>query len=449
MNSVRKCLILAAGRGSRLGSNGVPKPLVPLLGLPLIERVILTAARAGLDDFTIVTGFERDRVRRFLDGLAARRSIQIRHVVNDEWEAGNGLSAYAARDEMKEEPFVLLMADHLVDERLLKELRAEPLEAGTVRLAIDSNTRNPLVDLDDATKVEVEGGRVRAIGKEIEGYNAFDTGCFACSAGLFSALERAREQRDDTTLSGAIRLLAEEGKAHAFDIGDAFWIDVDDSPAVTRAETALLTRLHKSTDGPVSRHLNRPLSARITRSLVQYPITPNQISLLCFALSAVAAGLFAMGSYLALALGGLLAQLASVVDGCDGEVARLKFRESAYGGWFDAVLDRYADAFLLFGLTWHVFSRGGSGAVLIVGFLAIVGSFTVSYTADKYDGLLKARFERGQPKGIRIGRDLRVLMISLGALLNLPFLTLSFIAGIMNAETVRRIVVARRGEPRA
>ena len=446
MNSVRKCLILAAGRGSRLGRKGVPKPLLPLLGLPLLERVILTAARAGLDDFIIVTGFEGDRVRRFLDGLAARRGIKIRYVVNEEWEAGNGLSVSAARDEIKEEPFVLLMADHLVDERLLEELHAEPLEPGTVRLAVDSNTRNPLLDLDDATKVELEDGRVRAIGKELEVYNAFDTGCFVCSSSLFSALERARVQTDDTTLSGAIRLLAEEGKVHTFDIGDAFWIDVDDSHAVKRAETALLGRLRKSTDGPVSRHLNRPLSARITRYLVQSPVTPNQISSFCFALSAVAAGFFALGGYLALALGGLLAQLASVVDGCDGEVARLKFRESAYGGWFDAVLDRYADAFLLLGLTWHVFSGAGSGAVVVVGFLAVIGSFTVSYTADKYDSLMKLRFERGQPKGIRIGRDLRVLMISLGAVLNLPFLTLSFIAGIMNAETVRRMVVARRGE---
>jgi CDP-L-myo-inositol myo-inositolphosphotransferase len=446
MNSVRKCLILAAGRGSRLGRKGVPKPLLPLLGLPLLERVILTAARAGLDDFVVVTGFEGDRVRRFLDGLAVRRGIRINHVVNDEWEAGNGLSAYAARDEIKDEPFVLLMADHLIDDRLLEGLRAEPLEAGTVRLAVDSNTRNPLVDLSDATRVEVEGARVRAIGKNLERYNAFDTGCFVCSASLFSALERARAHRDDTTLSGAIRLLAEEGKVHTFDIGDAFWIDVDDSPAIKRAETALLSRLRKSTDGPVSRHLNRPLSARITRYLVQSPVTPNQISSFCFALSALAAGLFAMGGYLMLALGGLLAQLASVVDGCDGEVARLKFRESAYGGWFDAVLDRYADAFLLLGLTWHVFSRAGSGAVVVVGFLAIVGSFTVSYTADKYDSLMKARFERGQPKGIRIGRDLRVLMISVGALLNLPFLTLTCIAGILNAESVRRIVVARRGE---
>ena len=75
--------------------------------------------------------------------------------------------------------------------------------------------------------------------------------------------------------------------------------------------------------------------------------------------------------------------------------------------------------------------------VLAVGFLAIIGSFMNSYTADKYDRLMKARFERG--KGIRIGRDVRVLMISLGALCNLPFLTLSLIAGLMNFETVRTI----------
>ena len=74
----------------------------------------------------------------------------------------------------------------------------------------------------------------------------------------------------------------------------------------------------------------------------------------CFALALVAAGLFAAGGWFWLAMGGLLAQTASVVDGCDGEVARLRLAESDFGGWFDAVLDRYADAFLLFGLTWHV-----------------------------------------------------------------------------------------------
>jgi CDP-L-myo-inositol myo-inositolphosphotransferase len=342
---------------------------------------------------------------------------------------------------MLREPFVLLMADHLVDERLLVELQSEELEEGTVRLAVDRNLHNPLVDRDDATKVRTEDGVLREIGKEIGRYDAFDTGCFLCSPALFPALERAAAERGDTTLSGGIQILAQEGKVRTHDIGDAFWIDVDDARAVKRAEKLLLDHVPKTTDGPVARHLNRPLSKRLSRHLVRSSITPNQISLFCFGVSVLAAGLFAMGGYLLLALGAVLAQFASVIDGCDGEVARLKLRESSFGGWFDAVLDRYADAILLFGLTWHAFVARDASIVLIVGFLAIVGSFMNSYTADKYDGLMKARFEQG--KGIRIGRDVRVLMISLGALLNQPFLTLSLIAGLMNVETVRRVVVAR------
>jgi choline kinase/phosphatidylglycerophosphate synthase len=441
MHSMRRCLILAAGRGERLNSRSVPKPLFPLLGVPLIERVILTAQRTGLADFTVVTGYQGERVRQFLDGLAARRGLQITHVVNDDWEAGNGLSVLKAEDELKTDPFVLLMADHVVDERLLVALQSERLAEGTVLLAVDRDTRNPLVDLEDVTKVEVRDGFLRRIGKRIEQYNAFDTGCFLCSSAVFPALQRARAQSGATTLSAAIQLLAEAGKVPTLDIGDALWIDVDDACGVRRAEEVLLSRLPKPTDGPVARRFNRPLSTRLSRHLVRSAIRPNQISLFCFGLSALAAALFAVGGYFWLALGAVLAQVASIVDGCDGEVARLTFRESSFGGWFDAVLDRYADAFLLFGLTWHVFNAGGAPSVLIVGFLAIIGSFMNSYTADKYDGIMKARFERG--KGIRIGHDVRVLMISVGALCNLPFLTLSLIAVLMNLETVRRVLVAR------
>jgi len=442
---VRKCLVIAAGRGSRLTSGDLPKPLFRLLGLPLIERAIVTAKRAGLEDFTVVTGYDGARIRAFLDRLALRRNIAIAHVVNEDWEGGNGVSVLKAKQTIGSQPFVLLMADHIVGPQLLPELLSRPLAEGCVCLAVDRNLSNPLVDLADVTRVRAEGERLEAIGKQLEGYNAFDTGCFVCLPALFEALERARERDGDETLSGGIRVLAESGKARVHDIGDAFWIDVDDLRAVRRAEQALLARLSKLGDGPVSRYLNRPLSTRITRRLVARSVTPNQISVFCFALSLVAAGLFAAGGALALALGGLLAQLSSVLDGCDGEVARLKLRESAFGGWFDAVLDRYSDAFLLFGLTWHVFAAQGSALVLGVGFLAITGSFMVSYTADKYDGIMKARVERGQAGGFRIGRDLRVLVIALGAVCNLPFLALSVIAGVMNAETVRRIAAARGG----
>jgi choline kinase/phosphatidylglycerophosphate synthase len=439
--SARKCLILAAGHGSRLANWGVPKPLVRLLGVPLIERVILAAHQAGLSDFTVVTGCDGEKLRGFLDQLAVRRGLYLDTIVNEQWKtAENGQSVLAARDILTE-PFVLLMADHLVDPRLLVGLQSEPLEEGTVRLAVDRKLRNPLVDVEDATKVQTEDGVLQRIGKRISRYDAFDTGCFLCSPALFPALERAAAERGDTTLSGGIQILAQEGKVQTHDIADAYWVDVDDARGIRRAEQMLLDGLPKSTDGPVARHLNRPLSKRISRRLVRSSITPNQISLFCFGVSALAAGLFAMGGHLLLALGAVLAQFGSVIDGCDGEVARLKLQESSFGGWFDAVLDRYADAILLFGLTWHAFYTRNASIVLVVGFLAIIGSFMNSYTADKYDGLMKARIARG--RGIRIGRDVRILLISVGAACNLPFLTLAVIAGVMNLETARRVVVAR------
>ena len=197
----------------------------------------------------------------------------------------------------------------------------------------------------------------------------------------------------------------------------------------------------KPNDGPVSRHLNRPLSVKISRWLVNYGITPNQISLFSFLCSVLAAGLFALGGYPALLLGGFLAQFASVVDGCDGEVARLKFQTSPYGGWLDAVLDRYADALLLFGLTWHAYADKTDSLILLTGFLAIIGSFMVSYTADKYDRLMHARIRHG--KGFRLGRDVRVFLIILGALLNQAALTLVVIAAVMNVETIRRVIICR------
>ncbi len=142
-------------------------------------------------------------------------------------------------------------------------------------------------------------------------------------------------------------------------------------------------------------------------------------------------------------VGALLAHVSSVIDGCDGEIARLKFQATEFGGWFDAVLDRYADAFLLFGLTYHVYVANRDIFALFIGFLAIIGAFMNSYTADKYDGLMKRRLGPGKHY-LRLGRDVRMFIIFLGALLNQPLLVLALIALLMNAENVRRIVVLHK-----
>ena len=297
------------------------------------------------------------------------------------------------------------MADHLFDPSIAREMMSHPPDEGEIILAVDDDTRNSHVDMDDVTRVKTEDGKIRNIGKGLTDFNGFDTGIFFCTSDIFGALERSKEEQGDATLSGAVRLLAADGRAGSFHTHGRFWIDVDDPRALSRVEETLLVRLRdKPNDGAVSRYLNRPLSVRISRRLVKYPVTPNQISLFLFLCSLLAAGLFAFGGYPGLFLGGLLAQFASVIDGCDGEVARLKFQGSDYGGWLDAVLDRYGDAFLLFGLTWHAYSANPGPLNIFVGFLAIICSFMLSYTADKYDSLMLSRINHG--KGFRLGREL-------------------------------------------
>ncbi len=436
-----KCLIIAAGRGSRLRQLGDSKPLIPVLGVPLIERAIRSAVEAGADDFYVVTGYQGELVRGFLVSLAARLGIPITPFINEDWEKENGLSVLKAREYLHE-PFLLLMADHLFDPSIAREMMAHPPDDGELILAVDEGTRNSLIDMEDVTRVKTEDDKIQNIGKGMTDFNGFDTGIFFCSPSIFEALEHSTEKYGETTLSGAVRILAAVDRARAFHTSGHFWIDVDDTSAFRRAEKALLNRLRgKSHDGPVSRYLNRPLSIRISRHLVKYPVTPNQISLFSFLCSMLGAGLFAFGGYPGLLLGGLLAQFASVLDGCDGEVARLKFQGSDYGGWFDAVLDRYADAFLLFGLTWHALSANLGPLMLFIGFVAIIGSFILSYTADKYDRLMRDRIIHS--KVPRLGRDVRVFLIFLGAIFNQVPLTLTLIALVMNIETIRRVVICR------
>ena len=77
-------------------------------------------------------------------------------------------------------------------------------------------------------------------------------------------------------------------------------------------------------------------------------------------------------------------------------------------------------------------------------FATIVGSFLNSYTADKYDGLTARRLQG--TSYFRLGRDVRVFVIFLSAVLNLPLVTLGIVGLVMNVEVVRRIIVFARAD---
>ena len=121
-------------------------------------------------------------------------------------------------------------------------LMAARANGAALTLAVDRNLANPLVDLDDVTKVETEDGRIVAIGKDIKSYDCFDTGVFLAAPALFEAIDAYNAATGDSSLSGGVRLLASQGRARVQDVSGKFWIDVDDPAAYDRAAAALSGR---------------------------------------------------------------------------------------------------------------------------------------------------------------------------------------------------------------
>jgi len=245
-------LIIAAGRGSRLDGRKESKPLIPVKSRPLIEWVILSANRAGIRDFLVVTGYAGDRLESHLMSFSRETGLAISFVHNDEWEKENGLSVAKAGRQAGDK-FVLLMTDHIFDPEILIKLTSQAIRADEIILAVDFKVKNnPLVDLDDVTKVLVEHGKIADIGKKIEPFNAFDTGLFLCTPAIFRALEES-QRRGDFTLSGGVRVLVESGKARIMDINGGCWIDVDDERALGKAENLLASRPDLCAGGVLSR----------------------------------------------------------------------------------------------------------------------------------------------------------------------------------------------------
>ena len=200
--------------------------------------------------------------------------------------------------------------------------------------------------------------------------------------------------------------------------------------------------MNNISDGPISLVIYRPLAKKIKELIVGYNITPNQITITSFVLACLASLCFFLETYNWLVIGGLLTFVSEISDHLDGEIARAKNMQSEYGGWLDSVLDRYADAFLLTGVTFHVYFNEAiyTSLYLLIGITAIIGSFMVSYTAIKYDDFNK---NSSIHNFTRIGRDVRTFIIIVGAIINQPLLALIIISVLMNFESVRRISICK------
>ena len=125
--------------------------------------------------------------------------------------------------------------------------------------------------------------------------------------------------------------------------------------------------MSKPQDGFVSRFFNRPISRRITSVLLKFPIHPSTWTISIFVLPLIASVFLVRGDYVSIVIGAAIFQAFSILDGCDGEIARAKNLESKFGERLDYFCDFVASLLyvLALGLGLHRSSEGIVCAVLI------------------------------------------------------------------------------------
>jgi choline kinase len=164
-------------------------------------------------------------------------TLPVTLVENLEWERGNALSVYKAKDYINNEPFLLSMSDHLVKMEALKKIVEVPER---INLLLTDPFISENFDVDDATKVLTEDDYIIAIGKELDNYNALDCGIFRLEPDFFTAVEKS-VQKGNESISNAITELISLKRIKVVMLNKANqWMDIDTPEAYNFAHNFVI-----------------------------------------------------------------------------------------------------------------------------------------------------------------------------------------------------------------
>jgi phosphatidylglycerophosphate synthase/uncharacterized membrane protein YbhN (UPF0104 family) len=167
------------------------------------------------------------------------------------------------------------------------------------------------------------------------------------------------------------------------------------------AEQTLRRSSYKDTDAKIAR-FNRSISLPISIALMRTPLTANQLSVALIAVGFYSGWLFSIGHYWPSLVAALLSLAASILDGCDGEIARLKYQESALGCWIETVGDYSYYIAVFVGITVGSVRATHAEIYYWIGAAAMAGTL-ITFALLIY---LRARITNGQPTRLHaIARD--------------------------------------------
>jgi phosphatidylglycerophosphate synthase len=335
-----------------------------LAGLPLAERVVRAAIRAGYSRVVIWApqSVHQTALARLLRRLAHEMGGVTVATAPREWDAA--MASIHPADSV-----TIVGAGTVISPSLLARAREIPAETGQT------------IDV--------------AAGPEWP-----ESGVIRMTAG--DAIDR--ELVEDEVAERRTRALplpsgVEVSNGHAM-----LAIRIADPAHLAAAEETIRRAAYKDTDAKIAR-FNRRISLPISVKLIPTPLTANQLSLILVAIGFYSAWLFSLGHYWTGVLAAFLSLAASVLDGCDGEIARLKYQESALGCWIETFGDYSYYLAIFAGLTigavrqthWDVFYwLGGialAGTLLSFGLLIFLRSRITAGRPEKLHAVAKARFE--------------------------------------------------------
>jgi len=246
MNKVSKNtgIILAAGLGSRLCNNDTKyksKPLAKIDDIALVIRTLKSHEVAGCEKVIVVLGWQAEKIKH--DIISKYKGpIDLQFVYNEHYKLNNGISVLCAKPFI-EEKFILTMADHILDDRIMRLASDNIPPKNGATLCVDFKL-NTIFDIDDATKVFEENGFIRSIGKNLKEYNCIDTGVFIGTNGLMEAIETIFNKNGNVSLSEGVQILCEKRKMAILDIKNSFWQDVDTPEMLEHAEKILKSKIN-------------------------------------------------------------------------------------------------------------------------------------------------------------------------------------------------------------
>lgn len=316
-------------------------PLDGLAGLPLALRTSLTLQKEGAARIALIVPEGRaDIGARITSDRRLKAAVEVVPAAS----AARGLAALLARTAR---PVLVGMSEVIVDPAVYRALgSASPGGAAAVCAARGGELIGPFLATPD-------------LAPELSGED----------------------------LAGSLSRLIEAGRAKRLDVGAAWAARADTKEGRTRAFNALFEACRKPVDGVVARHINRHISIFISKRLVNTPLTPNMMSVVTFLLGVAGAVSAAQGGYWYTLLGAFLFQWNSILDGVDGELARVRFQHSKLGQWLDTVSDDTSNLIFYAGLAVGAAPLPGGRYLVIAAWVGIVASLLT--TAQYYAELIR------------------------------------------------------------